>query len=201
MKHLIHLVIPQKSEAIFWVVIGFSLLVAQNVGRLIDWLSNSSGIRAVAFEGNYWSGLDNFVHPRFIDFIIWIIVGLIVYLLLSIFIAIAKTINEDFGIIHYYNNPQSKQHAIIAVCTKYAIRLLGLACIVLWVTLLINVINPYLVDVFYDSIFFIASKYYALFILIFSITIYSIYLYLSAIFVRLIFLKIRLLSSQEEPSD
>jgi lipid-A-disaccharide synthase-like uncharacterized protein len=201
MKHFLNLILPEKLEVLLWSVIGFVSLLILNVGRLVSWITDSSGTQNVDFIGKYLFKLDNLVDPRLIDFMVWVLAGIAVFLLFSILVAIFKTAGEEASILHYYKSPVGRYHEAVVFLSKGAVRLFGIMCVVFWLNFFINNVNPYGSDIFYTSITTIVKDAFSWLALILSVALYSAYLYLLAITARFITLKIRVFGDEREECD
>jgi hypothetical protein len=198
MKHFLNLILPEKLEVLLWLALGLIALIVLNVGRFTSWVTNSPGMPSVDIIGKYLRRLDDFLDPRLIDFFVWVLAGIAVFLLFSVIIALFKTAGDEVSTIRYYKSPVGRYHEIMVFLTKSAIRLFGFICVIFWLNLFTKSINPILSDLFYESVTTFFKSTFVWFSVIFAVVTYSAYLYLLAIISRILVLRIRVFGNRQE---
>ena len=203
MKPLLKLILPEKAEVVVFVSIGFLLLLAQNIKRFWVFFDGTS-VNALSETGgldtqvsNFFINLEARVDPRVADFLVWVLVGSVVFALFSYVFAAYKSASDEVELVHYYRSPQGRAHEINAFITKIAVRLAGVVGIVIWLAIFLKNINPSLTKLFFTSATTLDDPASWLWIVL-SVVLFAASLYLFAILVRIIALKPRVFGSSEE---
>lgn len=204
MHQFFRLIIPEKVELLLFGSIGLALLFVQNIsgfralfkGDTVEIVTNNLD-NSDYVVANFLNGLEDKINPRVIDLIVWILVGCVVFVVVSVIIASLKSANSEAELLHYYINPKNKAHEIHIFMTKIAIRISGIIGLFIWVFYFAKTISPYFSELFFTSICTLKDPISLLWLLL-SFVIYGLCLYVFAILARLIALKPRVLWDNQE---
>jgi hypothetical protein len=125
-----------------------------------------------------------------LDFIMWLIIGCVGFLVFSVIAASVKSAENEAEILHYYTKPQGRHHEIIALMSRFAVRLLGVLGGVVWFYAFIGSFLPFSTKLFFTSVTTLPDLV-SVFWLLVSIIITGATVYGFMIFIRLILLKSR----------
>jgi hypothetical protein len=203
MKPLLKLIVPEKAEIVVFISISLLLLLIQNIKRFwvffdgtsIDTLTQTGGLDTQI--SNFFTNLEARIDPRIADFLVWVLVGSVVFALFSYVVAALKSASDEAELVHYYKSPKGRAHEINAFITKVAVRLAGIIGIVIWLVIFLKNINPSLTKLFFTSATNLSDPASWLWIVL-SIVMFAGSLYVFAILVRVIALKPRIFGSSEE---
>ncbi|HUD03309.1 MAG TPA: hypothetical protein VMR51_00760 [Patescibacteria group bacterium] len=203
MKQYYKLLVPSWIEIILFTALGLFVLIALNAkrfwllasGNTLNWVNNIEGTDNL-FSRFIKNNLDK-INPHVIDFFVWIIIGCVVFVLVSVMIATIKSADDEVELIHYYQNPSSRIHEINAFLTKIAVRIVGIFGLIFWTIVFIKSINISLTRHFFVSVTTLKSPSSWLW-LVMSVILYTICIYSFALLFRVIMLKPRIFSVEQE---
>jgi hypothetical protein len=203
MNPIIKLIIPERSEIILYSSFSLFLLLVQNVKRFQLIFKGETVAIANKTEptANFFKSLledvEQKINPRIIDFLLWIIIGSILFFLISLMVAVIKSAHDEIEVLHYYKNPKNKAHEIHILLTKLAIRLISLIGLIIWMSIFLKTVNPNLVNQFFALVIDLKDPLSWVWLPL-TVAAYSICLYLFAILLRLIALKQRIIWDKPE---
>lgn len=200
MKDFFKLLIPQKLEVFVFSLFGFIFILLVNVQNF--WAAMTSQTVYVTTPKinpiNDWLiGIQSNINPKIIDFIVWLLIGSLVFILASTIMAMVKNTEDEVEILHYYRTPKGRGHEAVAYLTKIAVRIAGILGLIVWLDFFIYNFNPWLTKIFYSSVTNLNdfSSWLWVFLTIFFM---SICIYVCAIFIRISALKIRIFAKDQE---
>jgi hypothetical protein len=203
MRLFYRLIIPEPIEAIVLVIISISIMLIENIKRFWMMLQGDSVIivnqssNTENLLSDYVRGLQQFVSPKLVDFLLWALIGCFVFVVISLIIAFFKTLDKETELLHYYRSPIGKAHELNSFLTKLAIRVIGVLSMVLYFGYFTRAVNPYLVKLFFDSITSLKDPVSWLWLFI-SIALFTASLYIFVLLIRLIALKPRIFGTESE---
>jgi hypothetical protein len=202
MKNLLRIIVPEKTEAILYLCMSASLLAIQSIKPIKTIIETSSEVTTVSTEAysspvSVWvNNLLGNIDGRIIDFLVWVLVGSLVMIMLSVIIASIKTASDEVHFITYYHSPQGKHHEINVLLTKTALRLFGFSALIIWLYVLLSYLNETLTSIFYTSLVNIKHPISWLWLCL-AVVVYAFSLYSITILIRITTLKVRVFSNQE----
>ena len=201
MKEILKLLLPEKIEALFYVMISLLCLILLSYSNLKTNIFNYPGapinIRQqnwLSLKVNQWSSA---IGPKAATFLVWLIIGCLIYLLISVIIASVRSVDEEVGMMHYFRSVSDKKHEWHVFITKAVIRLTSLIALFFWLFLFLGYINRKLVFLFNSSLLHISQPVSWLW-LPFVVIIYALGLYSFAVLFRLLLLKERVFITPSE---
>ena len=203
MNQIKKLILPELSELILFLVIGLGSVILLNLKNFWMLLSGDTTTYIVntgkskGFIGSWLINLQNHINPRLVDFIVWLLIGCLVFVMLSLVISALKNAGDEAELLHYYRSPVGKRHEMVVYLTKIAIRLVGFLGFIFWFIVFIELIGSWLAGLFFTSATSLnnISSWVWLFM---STVISSLCIYLFAILSRLIILKPRVITTDQE---
>jgi hypothetical protein len=202
MKQLFRLVIPKKAEVFVFISGGLLLLLLQNIKHIWSTLSGGAAVLDPNTLGtgntfvNHLKSLEGQINPRLVDFTVWLLLGCFAYIVISFLVALLKSADDEVELIHYYKFPKGRSHEINAFLTKLALRFAGLLGIVVWLSIFLKTVNPYLTQLFFTST--TLNEPASWLWLPYALVFYAASLYLFAVLIRLVFLKPRVFGEASE---
>jgi len=203
MRQFFRLLLPEKAELLVYFSLGLLLLLLQNVRRIWTVLNGKTAVINTHILGTnnilviHFKNFENGISPEVVSFAVWLLIGCIVYIFISFIIAILKSTEDEAELVHYYKFPNGKNHEINAFLTKVAVRIAGVICLILWISLFLKTINPYVNRTLYFA-FNSTKEIHELVKIPLVFILYVVCLYLFAVITRLIFLKIRIFGQESE---
>jgi|GEM_PF-954292 len=197
------LIIPERLEALLYLLFAPTILSLQSYKSIKLFLDNATNTVAadsgdLQIKISIWTtDLLNKIDPRWIDFLVWLLVGCIVFMIASVIIASIKTTEDETRLLQYYRSPKGKRHEINAFVTKATVRMAGAIGAFLWLIVFLTYINKTLVNFFFNTLVNIKEPASWLWMPI-IIMMFAAAIYVFTIMLRLVFLKIRIFSNQEE---
>ena len=196
MKDLLKLVIPEKIEIIVFLMAALGLLIVENVKRF--WVfADGQSLSSLQAAGGYDTQISDWfinlqarIDPHFADFIVWVLIGSVLFVGLSYVVAAIKSVRNEAELVSYYKSPQGRVHEINVFLTKLAIRVIGVFGLIVWSSIFLKHINPAISKLFFSSIITIRDPASWLWVGL-SVIALTVALYVFAIFARLIALKTR----------
>lgn len=196
MGELKKLLKPQKSELFILFCITLALLFFENFNRYVgllgcdDRVTSSNSNQFSGYLSDWFLGIEAKIDPRFVDFIAWLVIGAIVFAIVSVFVAMYHSANQEVELLHYYRNPVGRRHEVITFISKTAIRLAAILGILGWLIVFLKYINPTLAAKFFTATTHMASPI-SWFWLITSTVLFAASMYVFAILARFATLKVR----------
>jgi hypothetical protein len=203
MEQIKRLVLPEPIEIVVFLILSTALLLIENIKRF--WLVLQGDMVIVVKRlnstdgaiGDYIAGIQQFISPKLVDFLLWALIGCFVFIVASLLIAFIKTLGTETELLHYYRSPFGRAHELNSFLTKIIIRVIGILSLLLWFGYFTRVANPYLVKLFFTSLTSLKDPASWLWLLI-SITLFTICIYFFAILIRLIALRPRIFGAESE---
>jgi hypothetical protein len=203
MKKFYKLVIPEKVEIILFLSIALGLLLLQNIKRFWLLLQGDAvvvveNVKSIdnAASSSLTSAM-NKISPRLVDFLLWALIGCVVFVIISIVIAFIKSMDSEAEFLHYYQSPSGRIHEINSFLTKLGVRLIGFIGLFIWFLYFVNVVNTTLCGWFFTAIGSLGEPSSWLWLFL-SIVLMAACLFLFVIFARLIALKPRITGTASE---
>jgi hypothetical protein len=143
MSEDLRLIIPEKAEAVFFVVLGLITMIVLNIQRLLLLMGDVSVTEvknAFAFDtriANALVGFESGLDPRFVDIAVWMLVGLATFIGISFFIGWWHSFRQEVSVVEYYRHPKSFHagHEVNAFLARGAVRAFGVIGLILWLFL------------------------------------------------------------------
>lgn len=203
MRPFLKLVIPEKAESVLFISLSLVLLVLQNIkllwlslgGNDAASLSTTSDLSEVV--SSHYLTFEANLDPRIADFIVWMLVGSIVFALFSYLMAVLKSTSDEVELVHYYRSPKGRAHEVNVFISKFAMRAVGVFGLLVWTVLFLKSINPTFTKLFFTSVTTLNDPASWLWLGL-SIVVMAIALYVFAICARIIVLRPRVFGSGEE---
>jgi hypothetical protein len=203
MKQLYRLAIPESIEFVFFLIVSVVLLLSENIKRFWVLLGGDTIIIAKqkgSIDNTFKETLTNLINninPKIVDFLVWILIGCVVFVIISVIIAFIKSLENEAELLSYYRSPKSRAQEINSFLTKLAVRFIGILGIILWFIYFIKVINPAINRWFFTSLTSLKSPS-SWFWLAISIVLFTFCIYLFAVLFRIIALRPRIFAKQSE---
>jgi hypothetical protein len=197
MRQFAKLLLPAKAEIVLVISLSTFLLIILNAKRLWLVVEGGTAISAATINSfdNYLSDLiqklDTYVNPNWLDFIMWLIIGGLGFLVFSFITASLKSAEDEVGIMHYYTRPRGRLHEVMAYLSRIIARVVGILGLLFWIYAFFVAILPFCSKLFFTSVTSLPAIT-SIFWLIISIIIFAIGIYSFIIFVRIITLKSRI---------
>lgn len=203
MKEFYKLIIPEKVEIVLFLSVSACFLLIQNVKRFWLLLQGDAIIVAKKTDSidssisNFITNNLNDISPRLVDFLLWALIGCVVFIVISFIIALIKNLDEEAELLHYYRSPKGRIHEINSFLVKYVIRLTGLISFVIWLLYFVDIASPTISRWFFAAAVSLNELSSWLWLL-FSIVLLAACLYVFAILARLVVLKPRVFGTVSE---
>lgn len=203
MKPFLRLITPDVAEAVAYASIGLALLLVQNIqrfwvyldGNVVSVASDSGGIDTGISE--WLLHLESQIDPRIVDFMAWVLVGSVVYIVISYMIAGLKSASDEVGVIHYYRSPKGRVHELNAFLAKLSVRIAAVIGLVGWFFVFLQYINPIFSKLFFTAVLTPLDPVSWLWFVL-TVGLYAASLYAFSVFARLIMLRPRVFGEIEE---
>lgn len=203
MKPFLKLIIPEKAELILFISLGLILLVVQDAQILwlalggSDAVSIDTGNNLGAHISYRYHIFEDTLDPRIADFVVWMLIGSIMFTIVSYVIAAAKSASDEAELVHYYRSPKGRSHELNAFFSKIAMRAVGVFGFIVWLVVFIQAINPALTKSFFVSATNLGDASSWLWLVV-SVVAMAMALYVFAIFARIVALRPRVFGTSEE---
>ena len=202
MKEFIRLVTPYPAELIFYVVIAIFILFIINISNIWFYL-NGGSLSDIVNSSNIGSNIrdililiQNSINATLVDFVLWLIIGLISVSCIYLCIFFLKNTNDEYTFLDNIKNPKSRHHEILSFVSGTLVRLVGLLIIIFWIIYFLGNILSLAGSIFIESIFSL-NKVYSWGWLLLTIIAVTLFLYILTIALRLILLRIRVFGKVE----
>jgi len=197
MKDVIKLLALDKIEVVLYLLSGFVMLIAIDLKLFWDYLAGANQVdsvnagiklfnpiteRLLSFEAS--------IDPRFVDFFVWTLIGIVVIGIILFIEAIASSANSEKELVAYINNPATKKDELRSYAIKASLRIGAGLAIIVFLRLYLLSILPALAGAFFASATNIASIG-SVILLVLSPILNGLSLYIFAILTRLLFLRPR----------
>lgn len=198
MKEIQKLIIPDKIEALLYLVVGFVLLLALNIKKFWLYLGGTDVEQLKYSElvnptvQNFIFKLDNDIIPRVADFIVWMAIGVILFLVVTFVLAAINSTKEQISLAEYINKPKNNRETVNRL-VRLAIRVFGVVSALIWLNVFFIKLLPDLTKLFFTSILSLNDPASWLWLLVTTLA-SAAGLYLFAIIFRFIALKARVFS-------
>lgn len=197
MHHLKRLITPQKIDIIFTITISLFLLFCLNIKRF--WLILGGDTASMVAVTDSWENLfsnllnrlDRYIRPDWMDILVWIIIGYFSFLTYSLITTSIKTIKTQRGLTTYHIGPKGRRRELLIFLTKIAVRLTGLAVLILFFLVFSKYILPFSVTTSFTALSTM-SEYSSWLWLAISVIYVALSLHLFMILGRLVALRTRL---------
>jgi hypothetical protein len=199
MRQFAKLLLPEKAEVVLTLSISAFLLIVINAKRFWLVVDGSTAVSAAtinsfdSYLSNLIQRLDTYVNPNWLDFIMWLIIGGLGFLVFSFITATVKSAEDEAEIMHYYSRPQGRHHEAIVFLSRIVARMVGVLGLLFWIYTFFGVILPFCSKLFFTSVSSLPAPT-SIFWLILSITIFAVGLYGFMVFARVITLRPRVFS-------
>jgi hypothetical protein len=197
MKEFYRLIIPEKAEAFLVFIIGAVVLILLNIKRFWLILDGNPATVVASQEGydnfftKFTAMLDSHINPNWLDLVMWLLIGCLGFLIFSIITASFKSAEQEVELLHYFKNPNGRNHEIIAFVSKAVVRITAILGGIIWLVAFINVIMPFCTKVLFTSVTSLSDPESWLWMIL-SVVIFAISIYLFEVIVRLIALRTRI---------
>lgn len=206
MKPFVKLIVPEKAEIFLYVSIGLGVLLLENVrrfwlyfgGREADTLSETGGIEMQL--SNWFTNAEARLDPRIADFLVWMLIGCIVFALFEYIVASIRTTDEEVTLLQNTKSARSKTQEFRTFMAKLATRIAGVIGLLFWTVIFLRGVNPSLSKLFFVNATSITDPISWLWIAL-SVVAMAASLYAFVIAVRVIMLRPRILGESEEIKD
>lgn len=199
MKDLIKLLKPDKIEVFVYFIFGIIILLITSFRSIKYFLDTKADVLPDQYIKENMVVLTKFnevlgkIDPRIVDFVVWVLVGSLVFIMLSVIIAAIKNADEEIEILHYFKYPKNRRHEIVSYLTKLAVRIAGIFGFVFWLIVCLNVMLPELTKLFVSAATSLQDLSSYLWLIIAAV-IAAICLYIFTILLRITTLKPRVFS-------
>jgi hypothetical protein len=198
MQPLIKLIKPTFSEVLLFLAVGTSLLFLSNYQRFWEFLSNGVSINDVTDQTdniatvlqNAFLNFESHIDPRFADFTVWMIIGVISITTVLFLQHLLEDTTEEIEYTHKITNETYKVREWTSYLSKAALRLAGVFLLIFFLRLYVGAMFSELSDAFFISLAKPASIM-SWVTIVTTIVFSAIGLYAMAICLRLITLRIR----------
>lgn len=206
MKPFLKLIIPEKAELFLYASIALGVLLLENVRRFwlffggteADSLSASGGIEMQL--SNWFTNAEARLDPRIADFLVWMLIGCIVFALFEYIVASIRTTDEEVELLQNTKSMRGKTQEFRTFMAKLATRIAGVIGLLFWVVIFLRAINPALSKLFFVNATSITDPISWLWIVL-SVVGMALSLYIFVVAARVIMLRPRILGESEEIKD
>lgn len=198
MKELIKLIIPDKIEFLIYILISLFILLIINIKKFWSYLGGTDLEQLKYSElvnpnvQNFIYKLDNDIVPRIADFMVWMFIGITLFLVITIIKAMIDSAKDQVSLAEYINKPKNDRE-IYDKLTRIAIRIFSILLFIFWLYYSIAIFLPEFSKLFFTSLLSLNNVSSWLWLAI-STLLWAICLYIFAIICRLFALKIRVFS-------
>ena len=204
MKPFLKLVAPEKAEVIVFLSVSLALLILENIqkfwvlvgGKDANTLSDT-GDFATQIGNWYLNNIETRIDPRFIDFLVWMLIGCVVFAIFEYIVVQVRSTDEELTLLHDTRSKKSRASEFRAYIARLALRIAGVIGFLLWAALFIGSLNKALANLFFVNAASLGeiSSWLWLFV---SVVAMAVTLYIFAIFTRIIALRPRVFGTGEE---
>lgn len=197
MKDILKLLALDKIEVVLYLLAGFVVLVAIDLKIFWGYLAGANQVDSVNAGIKLFNPItESFlrfeasIDPRFVDFIVWTLIGIVVIGILLFIEAVVSSASSEKDLVTYINDPTTKKDELRAYAIKASLRVgAGLALIIFARVYLLSIL-PALAGAFFASATNIASIG-SVVLLVLSPILNGLCLYIFAVLSRLLFLRPR----------
>ena len=203
MEHIKRLILPEPVEIAVLLILSTALLLVENIKRFWLVLHGDTAIfikQPNSTDGsidNYIAGIQQYISPRLVDFLLWASIGCFVFVAASLLIAFLKNLGKETELLYYYRSPSGRAHELNIFLTKIVVRVIGIISLLLWFGYFTRIANLYLVKLLFTSITSLKEPVSWLWLVV-SIVLFTICIYFFAILIRLIALRPRIFGAESE---
>lgn len=197
MKDILKLLALDKIEVVLYLLAGFVMLVAIDLKLFWGYLAGAyqvdsvnAGIRLFNPITERLLKFEASIDPRFVDFIVWTLIGIVVIGIILFIEAIVSSASSEKDLVTYISDPTTKKDELRSYAIKASLRVGAGLVILLFIRLYLLSILPALAGAFFASATNIASLG-SVILLILSPILNGLSLYIFAILSRLLFLRPR----------
>lgn len=206
MKPFVKLVVPEPVEILLFIAMALGLLLLQSAKRFWDFYVHGIGIGSVAFDAS--GGLDTIVRswylrmeqhldPRFADFAVWIMVGCVVFTIITYISSAVRNADEEVHVLRNYRVSKNRVREFDVFIARVALRLTGIMMLLIWATVFLGEINPTFTQLFFYSIVTLGAKFSWLWLAV-SVVAMTLSIYMFAIILRIVALRPRVFGESVE---
>ncbi|MBP7820678.1 hypothetical protein KA043_01065 [Candidatus Saccharibacteria bacterium] len=197
MKDILKLLALDKIEVVLYLLAGFVMLVAVDLKLFWEYLAGANQVDSINAGIKLFNPITdrllNFeasIDPRFVDFIVWTLIGIIVIGIMLFIEAVVTSASSEKDLVSYINDPTTKHDELRSYAIKASLRVGAGLAIIVFLRLYLLSILPGLAGAFFASATNIASIG-SVILLVVSPILNGLSLYIFAILLRLLFLRPR----------
>lgn len=197
MKDILKLLALDKIEVVLYLLAGFVMLVAIDLKLFWGYLAGANQVDSVNAGIRLFNPIterllkfEASIDPRFVDFIVWTLIGIVVIGIILFIEAIVSSASSEKDLVTYISDPTTKKDELRSYAIKASLRVGAGLVILLFIRLYLLSILPALAGAFFASATNIASLG-SVILLILSPILNGLSLYIFAILSRLLFLRPR----------
>ncbi|MFO0882241.1 MAG: hypothetical protein U0491_02215 [Candidatus Saccharimonadales bacterium] len=204
MKPFLKLIAPEKAEVVVFLSVSLALLIIENIqkfwlllgGKDANTLSDT-GDFATQFGNWYLNNIEAKIDPRFIDFLVWMLIGCVVFALFEYIVVQVRSTDEEISLLHDTRSQKSRASEFRTYIARLAVRIAGIIGFLLWFALFTGTLNKGLANLFFVNASTLNQISSWLWVVL-SVIAMAVTLYVFAIFARIIALRPRVFGEGEE---